>query len=213
MIRIPLIIGKSVADFQRPLALLSDCHRRIEHCLNLMAVVTGQARGNPLTLDQRRALNAALRYFRLAAPLHTRDEEESLFPRLNACPQPEVQERLDALEKLHADHAAMRVCHDLVDADISTWLQKNELDLTAFARLSGMLDEMKAAYSPTLRSKTGNSFLSRAGSRIIPKRLRSAGRWPPAGAYRRLGIPRQIPAPARINPAGSSLSLALLSAR
>jgi hypothetical protein len=35
-----------------------------------------------LNEEQRGAFEAALRYFREAAPKHTADEEESLFPRL-----------------------------------------------------------------------------------------------------------------------------------
>ena len=71
-------------SFQQPLALLSDCHRRVERFLGLLARVAAEGRGGLLDRRQREALEAALRYFREAAPRHTADEEESLFPRLRA---------------------------------------------------------------------------------------------------------------------------------
>ena len=40
------------------------------------------AADRPLADDARNSLETALRYFREAAPKHTADEEESLFPRL-----------------------------------------------------------------------------------------------------------------------------------
>jgi len=81
----PITIGKKVgSDYSNPLGLLSDCHRRIEQFLGVLIKVTGQVRGAELNEDQRNGLQVALRYFREAAPKHTRDEEESLFPRIVA---------------------------------------------------------------------------------------------------------------------------------
>ena len=42
-----------------------------------------------MTEETRVALESALRYFREAAPKHTADEEESLFPRLRQMHLPE----------------------------------------------------------------------------------------------------------------------------
>ncbi len=76
-------IGAPVAhDFGNPLGVLSDCHRRVEHFLRMMITVAEQARGGALAEEQRDALEVALRYFVEAAPKHTADEEESLFPQL-----------------------------------------------------------------------------------------------------------------------------------
>jgi hypothetical protein len=61
---------------------LSDCHRRIEKFLEQIIRVCTTARGGELNAGQREALEVALRYFRQAAPLHTADEETSLFPRV-----------------------------------------------------------------------------------------------------------------------------------
>ena len=80
----PIVIGaKQESDFNDPIGLLGDCHRRIEHFLSMLVTVANQAHGTRMTCDQQLALETALRYFREAAPRHTADEEESLFPYLN----------------------------------------------------------------------------------------------------------------------------------
>jgi hemerythrin-like domain-containing protein len=79
----PIVIGaKRESDFSDPIGMLGDCHRRIERFLNALLTVATSAKGGPLTSEQQTALAASLRYFLEAAPKHTADEEESLFPRL-----------------------------------------------------------------------------------------------------------------------------------
>ena len=57
-----------------------------------------------LTEETHRVLDQALRYFREAAPKHTADEEESLFPRLRRMSNPELQAALEQLDALEKDH-------------------------------------------------------------------------------------------------------------
>jgi len=79
----PVVIGaKPENSFAEPIGLLEDCHRRIERFLSVLAQLSGQV---SLTADQRASLETALRYFREAAPKHTADEEETLFPRFRGC--------------------------------------------------------------------------------------------------------------------------------
>ena len=74
--------------FDRPLGLLSDCHRRIERFLSVLVTIADAHRGAELPGPDRDALAGALHYFRTAAPRHSADEEESLFPRLRASSDP-----------------------------------------------------------------------------------------------------------------------------
>ncbi len=79
----PIAIGQKLeSDFRNPLGLLSDCHRRIERFLDGLIVISEEAQGNKIDDVQRQQFEVGLRYFRVAAPKHTLDEEESLFPRL-----------------------------------------------------------------------------------------------------------------------------------
>jgi hemerythrin superfamily protein len=72
---------------------MSDCHRRIEMFLRVLGAAA-ERKGGTLAEDERRALDAALRYFREAAPKHNADEEQSLFPRLRLAHNAEVQAAL-----------------------------------------------------------------------------------------------------------------------
>jgi Hemerythrin HHE cation binding domain len=75
----PVQIGATTHSFSQPIALLSDCHRRIEMFLGTLEKVAAQI-DQPLVDDARRSLESALRYFREAVPKHTADEEQSGFP-------------------------------------------------------------------------------------------------------------------------------------
>jgi hypothetical protein len=79
----PITIGsKRESDFTDPIGMLGNCHRRIERFLNVLVTLATGEKGGLLTEEHRAALETSLRYFREAAPKHTADEEESLFPRL-----------------------------------------------------------------------------------------------------------------------------------
>jgi hypothetical protein len=91
-------------DFTEPLGLLRDCHRRIEHFLRILVAIEAGAAGRPLTPSDRSALQGAIRYFKIAAPTHTADEEISLFPRLPNSDDPAAAEARRVLERLEADH-------------------------------------------------------------------------------------------------------------
>ena len=67
---------------------MSDCHRRIERFLTVLVRV---AERGSLEGEARGAFEAALRYFRDAAPKHTADEEESLIEA--TAPEPFEMER------------------------------------------------------------------------------------------------------------------------
>lgn len=119
----PVKIGAAPEhNFDQPLELLSDCHRRIERFLAVLSQVAEGARGRALGADEKRSLTTALRYFREAAPRHTADEEESLFPRMRACGGPEVAAALDRVATLEADHVRANQLHADVDEIFSEWL-------------------------------------------------------------------------------------------
>ena len=78
----PVQIGSKAHNFGDPTGLLSDCHRRIEMFMQVLERVAQTIDSSPEE-EVRQSLETALRYFREAAPKHTADEEESLFPRLS----------------------------------------------------------------------------------------------------------------------------------
>lgn len=143
----PITIGAPPEHgFDTPLGLLSDCHRRIEKFLDLLLRVTDEAGGGALTPPQREAMATALRYFEQAAPLHTRDEEESLFPRLRASADSDAQAALSAVAALEADHDAADVAHAAVDALGRRWLEAGTLNAAEATQLRGLLQDLRESY-------------------------------------------------------------------
>lgn len=122
----PVQIGAKAHSFSDPTALLSDCHRRIEMFLGALEKV-GSCLDQPLTDDTRAALESALRYFRDAAPKHTADEEESVFPRLRQSSDAEAQKALATLGALEQEHRRADSLHEQVDKLGKICLQQGSL--------------------------------------------------------------------------------------
>ncbi len=110
----PVQIGVKSHSFSDPTGLLSDCHRRIEMFLGTLERVASVI-DRPLTEDTRPALESVLRYFREAAPKHTADEEESLFPRLRQMHLPDIENAIARLELLEHDHVLAGSLHAEVE--------------------------------------------------------------------------------------------------
>jgi hemerythrin-like domain-containing protein len=140
-------IGQKLAPtFQQPLELLSDCHRRVESFLRALILVAEQARGGELNSRQREALETALRYFREAAPKHTADEEESLFPRMREIGDRASREALAKIQALEADHEVAKDGHNAVEQLGQKWLADGRLSGDETSRLVKALDELQFIY-------------------------------------------------------------------
>lgn len=99
----PVQIGAKTHNFTDPTGLLSDCHRRVEMFLGTLRTVA-EVVDRPPTGETIRALESALHYFGQAAPKHTADEEQSLFPRLRQMHDPEIELAFSKLNQLEEEH-------------------------------------------------------------------------------------------------------------
>ncbi len=117
----PIKIGAISRDFSDPTGLLSDCHRRMEMFLGTLKAA-GDLDGRQLSETERQALDAALRYFREAAPKHNADEEESLFPRLRSVGDADVRSALEDVSRLEREHHWAAPLHVEVDRLGQQWL-------------------------------------------------------------------------------------------
>lgn len=143
----PITIGKKPdSDYSNPLGLLSDCHRRIEQFLGVLIEVTSHARGAEMNEDQRKGLEAALKYFREATPKHTSDEEESLFPRMLESSDERARSAISRLDELHADHEKADAAHAEVEVLGSQWLSTGTLSSESIDRLRALLDRLQSTY-------------------------------------------------------------------
>lgn len=154
-----LQIGQAPSPtFAEPLELLSDCHRRVEFFLGVLVRVGKDAGDTALSPPEREALTAALRYFREAAPKHTADEEDSLFPRLRQSRHPLVATVLARVEALEADHAAAAADHHEVEECGQAWLGAGNLGAEARARFCAAVERLQARYRPHIALEDGTVF-------------------------------------------------------
>ncbi len=166
-----IVIGaKPEHSFTEPLGLLSDCHRRIERFLHALAIIVAQSQEIAMAVNQvqiyeneeggvhyppvsasldekqRQAMDVALRYFREAAPCHTRDEEESLFPRMRACKDARAQAAITALDSLESDHDTAETAHAEVEQLGRNWLAEGRITSNDLTRLSELLHNLQSLY-------------------------------------------------------------------
>jgi hemerythrin-like domain-containing protein len=140
----PVVIGaKPESSFRDPIGLLKDCHRRIERFLAALSEVSRQS---PLKAGQRAALDTALRYFREAAPKHTADEEETLFPRLRSINNGEARAVLAKVDSLESDHAKADTIHAEVDRLGRKWLASGTLSPGESKEFAALVAELQELY-------------------------------------------------------------------
>jgi len=143
----PIAIGRRPDHtFAEPLGLLSDCHRRIEHFLQVLTALAADSGDAPLTASRAADLEGALTYFAAAAPRHTADEEDSLFPRLRACADPRAADALETVARLEHDHVEAAEHHRAVDAIGRQWLADGIVSVSVRAELGGHLAALELIY-------------------------------------------------------------------
>lgn len=144
----PIQLGtKPQHGFDQPLGLLSDCHRRIESFLAILQRVLDQSEGKPLEGEQRTAAETALEYFHTAAPRHTQDEEQSLFPLLRACAQPQVRAAMRTVDALEQEHHLADAAHREVEFWYRRWLDQGPLAPPQSRKLRHLLGELQRLYT------------------------------------------------------------------
>jgi len=142
----PVSIGAQENNFANPLGLLADCHRRIERFLGVLLRVAAEARGGPLNAERRQAMESALSYFHRAAPLHTADEDEDLFPELRRVAGSDSAQIMARISQLESEHAIATAWHHQVHDIGERWLRHNYLLLYEAADLRRALTSLTELY-------------------------------------------------------------------
>lgn len=180
--------GSSGHGFHEPLGLLSDCHRRIEHFLRVLITVDLNASGGPLRVEDRPALQSALTYFETAAPKHTADEEDSLFPRLRASGDPDAQRALAVVQRLEQDHKTADAHQAAVNRLCRRWLEHGQLPGADAAALREHLTALQALYQAHIAVEDRDLFPAAARA-LDAAALEQVGREMAA----RRGVPYRSP--------------------
>ncbi|HJT32031.1 MAG TPA: hemerythrin domain-containing protein [Pirellulales bacterium] len=163
------------SSFASPLGLLCDCHRRIESFLADMRRIAAEGRGGALSDEDRATLAGAVRYFTVAAPRHTADEEESLFPRLRAMGGRQAEHALAALRQLEDDHDHADACHAEANGLAERWLAAGTLDWSDAQRLTELLDTLHGIYREHIAVEDSTVFPA-AGAALDAGQIEAIGR-------------------------------------
>jgi hemerythrin-like domain-containing protein len=137
----------------------------VERFLQALIDITNQAKGEPLNTEQKAAFENGLRYFQEAAPKHTADEEESLFPRLRAAGHPKSEQLTERIDALESDHGSAVPAHQEVDRLGRKWLQDGRLGDADAAQLSAKLASLAELYQRHIHLEDHEVFP--AASRIL----------------------------------------------
>jgi hemerythrin-like domain-containing protein len=160
--------------FGEPLGLLSDCHRRIEHFLEVLRVIAADVAGGPLSASQREQVERSLAYFDNAAPRHTADEEESLFPRLKQSGDPAASRVCETLARLERDHAIADEHHRAVGDLVRRWLTVGVLPAGDASALGSRLAALAEIYRAHIATEDEEVFPA-AARLLSPEQLREIG--------------------------------------
>jgi hemerythrin-like domain-containing protein len=102
--------------------------------------------GQRPTEEMARALESPLRYFSEAAPKHTADEEESLFPRLRQISSPDVTSAFSQLDELAAEHRWANSLHTEVERLGTKYLSGRSLSHDEVARFRAAIRDLCSMY-------------------------------------------------------------------
>jgi len=181
----PVSLGQQgQPGFDRPLDLMSDCHRRIESFLALFGRVLDRYASRDLDEEGANALRTAQRYFREGAPRHTEDEEHSLFPRLRELERDDLRELLEAADRLERQHDEAELLHASVDARVDRWLDAGRLSSADAEAMAADLEELDRLYTehiafedkvlfPAAARVLGADALRRIGEEMAARRGRN----------------------------------------
>lgn len=164
--------AKPDSGFEDPIGMLKDCHRRIEHFLDILCVVAQRAANRSLTEEERSAVKASLQYFHAGGERHTLDEEESLFPRLLAVVPTETAE---VLARLQRDHGDAEDLHASVDWLYTAWISSGVLDESDQALLLAQTVKLNRLYADHILVEETEIF-PRAACALDTQSLAEMGR-------------------------------------
>lgn len=167
----PVQIGAKPANFSDPTGLLTECHRRIELFLGTLQAVADVVE-RPPTEEVARALESALLYFRQAAPKHTADEEESLFPRLRQIPGPELTAAFSKLHDLEEEHRWATPLHAEVEELGMKYLSGVKLSSQEIDRFRVAIGDLRSMYARHIRIE--DDLVFPLASRLLSEQDKSA---------------------------------------
>jgi len=144
------IAQKRESNFDDPVGMLRDCHKRITYFLGTLAFAAKKFSGLPLPHDVRSAVLNSLRYFREAAPNHNEDEERSLFPRMRTS-LGSAESAAILMQTLEGEHRWAKSQHEVVDDLFRRWISNVCIDAEESENLLSTLTQLQTFYTEHIR--------------------------------------------------------------
>jgi hemerythrin-like domain-containing protein len=111
----------------------------------------------------------------VAAPRHTADEEESLFPRLRSAGAEAAIQAVEEIRRLEADHERADACHAEANALAGRWLSEGTLPSAETNRLAELLEALTAIYREHIAIEDSRVFPAAAAA-LPADELEAVGR-------------------------------------
>ena len=111
----------------------------------------------------------------MGAPKHTRDEEESLFPRLRDSTDPRAVEAIALVDRLERDHEEADEHHAMIDMLARHWLIDDRLAVDHAAELRRRLARLRALYTRHIAAED-RELLPTAARVLSAGEIRQIGR-------------------------------------
>jgi len=159
---------KRSTSFSEPFKLLWTTHRRIEDYLDVLKSVGDQLRDS--IVDERliNTMQEGLKYFSIDPPIHTKDEEESVLPRLKNHSEDVSEELLQVISRLESEHAELAELQQQASDAAESVVQS--LKTSSFEIADGMQDEIHE-YCQTVSHlcELYKSHIEAEETQIVPK--------------------------------------------
>ena len=151
-------IGKKTeSDFDDPVGMLRDCHKRIIYFVGALAFAAKKFNGLPLPHDVRSTVLSSLRYFHEAAPNHNADEEQSLFPRMRTSIGPEEYAAV-LMQSLEGEHRWAESQHEVADNLFRIWISNGCIGEEESETLVSTLTQLQEFYAEHIRHEEVTIF-------------------------------------------------------
>lgn len=151
-------IGKKPeSDFDDPVGILRDCHKRITYFLNTLAFAATKFQGLALPRNVQDPVLNSLRYFREAAPNHNADEEQSLFPRVRSSISPD-QSATILMSSLEDEHQWAETQHEIADSLFHAWIANGAINDVESERLVSTLAGLQSFYAEHIQHEEQTIF-------------------------------------------------------
>lgn len=165
------------ADFSKPLEFLFHCHSRI--ATRLVGLIRLSEDLKPIeTVDAEDFLQGSentLRHLATSGLKHTRDEEDSLFPRLRAHKDAGVDELFEVLGHLEAQHKRAASIESSLEGMVKSFRGAEAIDENRVALFKDLAEGLYDLYRPHIQIENEFVFPS-AGKILTPDELSEIGK-------------------------------------